>query len=87
MTLHHCQELLKSLRGANRHCEELLKSLRGANRHCEERSDAAASYLVLRGGKPVCCVSSLPGAAFTRPCVTGEVLAATEVLFLRRLLV
>ncbi len=55
--------------------------------HYEERSDAAVAYLVLRGGKPVCCVNSLPGAAFTRPCVTGEVLAATEVLFLRRLLV
>ena len=60
---------------------------RSSGRHCEERSDAAASYLVLRGGKPVCCVSSLPGAAFTRPCVTGEVLAAAEVLFLRLLLV
>ena len=45
------------------------------------------NYLVFRGGSPVCCVSSLPGAAFTRPCVTGDVLAAADVLFLRRLLV
>jgi hypothetical protein len=51
----------------------------------------------LRGGKPVCCVNILPGAAltgpreaapvFTRPCVTGDVLAEADVLFLRRLLV
>jgi hypothetical protein len=55
------------------------------------------NYLVLRGGKPVCCVNILPGAAltgpreaapaFTRPCVTGDVLAEADVLFLRRLLV
>lgn len=45
------------------------------------------NYLVFRGGSPVCWVSSLPGAAFTLACVTGEVLADIEVLFLRRLLV
>jgi hypothetical protein len=43
--------------------------------------------LVLRGGKPVCWVSILPGDAFTRPNVTGDVFAASDVLFLRRLLV
>lgn len=48
---------------------------------------ASRAYLVLRGGKPVCCVSTLPGDAFTRPCVTGDVFAAADVLFLRRLLV
>jgi hypothetical protein len=45
------------------------------------------NHFLFRGGKPVCCVSNLPGAAFTRPVVTGEVLAVAAVLFLRRLLV
>lgn len=39
------------------------------------------------GGKPVCWVSIFPGAAFTRPVVTDEVLAEAAVLFLRLLLV
>ena len=30
------------------------------------------------GGRPVCCVNILPGAALTRPCVTGEVLAEAD---------
>ena len=41
----------------------------------------------LRGGNPVCWVSIFPGAAFTLPVVTGEVLAVAAVLFLRLLLV
>ena len=45
------------------------------------------NYFCLRGGKPVCCVNILPGAALTRPVVTGEVLAVAAVLFLRLLLV
>jgi hypothetical protein len=43
--------------------------------------------LRLRGGNPVCWVNNLPGDAFTRPKVTGEVFAEAAVLFLRRLLV
>jgi len=58
--------------------------VRGLTRN---RAEEFSNYLVLRGGKPVCCVNIFPGAAFTRPVVTGEVLAVAAVLFLRRLLV
>ena len=51
------------------------------------RTRGQMNYLRFLGGKPVCWVSSLPGAAFTLPVVTGEVLAVAAVLFLRRLLV
>lgn len=49
--------------------------------------DTKGHYFLFLGGKPVCWVNSLPGAAFTLPVVTGEVLAVAAVLFLRRLLV
>ena len=48
---------------------------------CQQKLESDPNYLVLRGGKPVCWVNILPGAAFTRPCVTGDVLAAADVLF------
>ena len=51
------------------------------------RARRQMNYLRFLGGKPVCWVSIFPGAAFTLPVVTGEVLAVAAVLFLRRLLV
>ena len=57
------------------------------NDFLKTRASRQMNYLRFLGGKPVCCVNILPGAAFTLPVVTGEVLAVAAVLFLRLLLV